>query len=155
MHCSVVLLVLSSFYLVSHNSLHDMRKFHASNLGASFDLINTLEGRTNGVIHETYVKQRPDKLKENYVKYMHNVMIHPELFEGPHCGSTVGNNQVAQVNQGMSIVAPDSSSEVVPSNMGQGITINGNVNIFSLDQNFIQVLNEKGIGLDDLIKKMR
>ena len=65
---------------------HMLRKFHASNIGCSFEVINTLEGRTNGTIHETYVKTRPDKLKEVYMEHMHNVMIHPENFEGPHCG---------------------------------------------------------------------
>jgi hypothetical protein len=62
---------------------HMLRKFHASNLGASFDLINTLEGRTNGVIHETYVKIKPSVIKEKYLEYMVNVMIHPELFWYP------------------------------------------------------------------------
>lgn len=66
---------------------HMLRKYHASNIGCAFEIINTLEGRTNGTIHETYVKLRPDKLKEIYMEHMHNVMIHPELYEGPHCGS--------------------------------------------------------------------
>ena len=62
---------------------HTLRKFHASNLGASFDLINTLEGRTNGVIHETYVKQNPSEIKDKYMQYMCNVMIHPEWYWYP------------------------------------------------------------------------
>ena len=65
---------------------HMLRKYHASNIGCSFEVINTLEGRTNGTIHETYVMQRPEKLKQIYMEHMHNVMIHPENFEGPHCG---------------------------------------------------------------------
>ena len=62
---------------------HMLRKFHASNLGASFDLINTLEGRSNGEIYTTYVKLDPHAVKEKYLEYMVNVMIHPELFWYP------------------------------------------------------------------------
>jgi hypothetical protein len=46
-------------------------------------LINTLEGRTNGVIHETYVKQNPSEIKDKYMQYMRNVMIHPEWYWYP------------------------------------------------------------------------
>lgn len=74
---------------------HMLRKFHASNIGCSFELINTLEGRTNGTIHEIYVKQKPAEIKQTYMEYMHNVMIHPERFEGPHCvGETI--NEMVQ-----------------------------------------------------------
>ena len=59
---------------------HALRKFHASNLGCSFDVINMLEGRSNGTIHQTYVKTQPEKLRIVYMKYMHNVMIKPDEF---------------------------------------------------------------------------
>ena len=59
---------------------HALRKFHASNIGCSFDVINMLEGRSNGTIHQTYVKTQPEKLRETYMKYMKNVMIKPEEF---------------------------------------------------------------------------
>jgi len=84
---------------------HMLRKFHASNIGCSFEVINTLEGRTNGTIHETYVKQRPDQLKQTYMQYMHNVMIHPERFEGPHCGGedikSIVHDEIQQVTGGV------------------------------------------------------
>ena len=75
---------------------HTIRKFHASNIGCSFELINTLEGRTNGTIHETYVKQKPDEIKQKYMKYMHNVMIHPEDFIGPECGQQTEEGKLQQ-----------------------------------------------------------
>ena len=59
---------------------HALRKYHASNIGCSFDVINMLEGRSNGTIHQTYVKTQPEKLRETYMKYMKNVMIKPEEF---------------------------------------------------------------------------
>ena len=83
---------------------HALRKYHASNLGCSFDVINTLEGRTNGTIHETYVKQKPEALKEVYMEHMHNVMIHPELFEGPHCG---GESEKEQIKNSIKELVPD------------------------------------------------
>ncbi|WP_323736231.1 hypothetical protein PXD04_10170 [Methanosphaera sp. ISO3-F5] len=83
---------------------HMLRKYHASNIGCSFEAINTLEGRTNGVIHETYVKQKPDELKKVYMEHMHNVMIHPERFEGPHCGGedikSIVKDEIQQVTNG-------------------------------------------------------
>ena len=75
---------------------HTLRKFHASNIGCSFDVINMLEGRTNGTIHETYVKQKPDKIKEVYMEHMHNVMLYPELFIGPHCGQQTDEGKIQQ-----------------------------------------------------------
>ena len=83
---------------------HTLRKFHASNLGCSFDIINTLEGRTNGTIHETYVKQKPDQLKKVYMEYMCNVMIHPEQFIGPHCG---GEREEEKIKNSIKELVPD------------------------------------------------
>ena len=83
---------------------HTLRKFHASNLGCSFDVINTLEGRTNGTIHETYVKQKPDQLKKVYMEHMCNVMIHPEQFIGPHCG---GEREEEKIKNSIKELVPD------------------------------------------------
>ncbi|MBE6486633.1 MAG: integrase [Methanosphaera stadtmanae] len=55
---------------------HTLRKFHASNLQLSREYIDLLQGRSRNVIHETYIKTNPDKLKEIYVKNMKNVMIY-------------------------------------------------------------------------------
>ena len=97
---------------------HMLRKFHASNLGCSFEVINTLEGRTNGTIHETYVMTRPEKLKKIYMEHMHNVMIHPENFEGPHCGS---NTLTAVVQKEVRKVNPQLVQEgAQPTNMVPG-----------------------------------
>ena len=83
---------------------HTLRKFHASNIGCSFDIINTLEGRTNGTIHETYVKQKPDQLKKVYMEHMCNVMIHPEQFIGPHCG---GEREEEKIKNSIKELVPD------------------------------------------------
>lgn len=103
---------------------HMLRKFHASNIGCSFEVINTLEGRTNGTIHETYVKQKPDKLKQVYMEHMHNVMIHPELFEGPHCGGThvvqhVVNENNIEVNSNVSATGMQSNDFMVAKEIGK------------------------------------
>ena len=54
---------------------HALRKFHASNIGCGVELIDELQGRGKTTIHEAYIKDRPQKIKEDYMKYMDNVMI--------------------------------------------------------------------------------
>lgn len=54
---------------------HNLRKFHASNIGLSAEYIDALQGRSKNEVHETYIKTNPDKLKEIYMKSMSNVMI--------------------------------------------------------------------------------
>ncbi len=54
---------------------HVLRKFHASNLGVPAEYVDALQGRSKNVVHEAYIKTNPRKLKELYVKNMHNVMI--------------------------------------------------------------------------------
>ena len=83
---------------------HTLRKFHASNLGCSFDVINTLEGRTNGTIHETYVKQKPDQLKKVYMEHMHNVMINTKDYIGPHLG---GEREEEKIKNSLVELVPD------------------------------------------------
>ena len=54
---------------------HTLRKFHAS-IGLPAEYIDSLQGRSKNVIHETYIKTNPEKLKEIYQTAMHNVMIY-------------------------------------------------------------------------------
>ena len=54
---------------------HTLRKFNASNIGLSQDNIDLLQGRSRGVIHETYIKTNPEWLKETYMTVMDNVTI--------------------------------------------------------------------------------
>lgn len=54
---------------------HTLRKFHASNIGLSAEYIDSLQGRSKNMIHETYIKTNPVKLKQIYKSAMKNVMI--------------------------------------------------------------------------------
>ena len=54
---------------------HALRKFHASNIGLSAEYIDALQGRSKNEIHATYIKTNPEKLKEIYMKVMHNILI--------------------------------------------------------------------------------
>ena len=56
---------------------HALRKFHASNIGLPMEYIDALQGRSKNKVHETYIKTDPRKLKEIYMKNMHNVSIYP------------------------------------------------------------------------------
>lgn len=57
---------------------HSLRKFHASNIGLSHDLVDELQGRAKTKVHEAYIKTNPKRLKEIYMSAMHNVMIDDE-----------------------------------------------------------------------------
>ena len=54
---------------------HALRKFHASNIGLSADIVDALQGRAKTKVHEAYIKTNPVKLKEVYMGAMHNVMV--------------------------------------------------------------------------------
>ena len=54
---------------------HALRKFHASNIGCSVELIDELQGRGKSIIHEAYIKDRPTKIKHEYMKHMNNILI--------------------------------------------------------------------------------
>lgn len=54
---------------------HTLRKFHASNIGLSAEYIDSLQGRSKNIVHETYIKTNPRKLKEIYKSAMKNVML--------------------------------------------------------------------------------
>ena len=64
---------------------HALRKYHASNIGLSHDLIDELQGRAKTKVHEAYIKTNPIKLKEIYMGAMHNVMVFDEWI-GEHKG---------------------------------------------------------------------
>ena len=55
---------------------HSLRKFHASNIGLSAEYVDALQGRSKSIIHQTYIKTNPQKLKEMYESVMGNVLIY-------------------------------------------------------------------------------
>ena len=60
---------------------HALRKFHASNIGLSADIVDELQGRAKTKVHEAYIKTNPKRLKEIYMGAMHNVMIFDDWIE--------------------------------------------------------------------------
>lgn len=57
---------------------HMLRKFHASNLkkaGMDTYSVNVLQGKSHGRVDDVYFFEDEDKLKEDYVKYMHALVI--------------------------------------------------------------------------------
>lgn len=54
---------------------HALRKFHASNIGLSADIVDELQGRGKSRVREAYMKTNPRRLKEIYMGAMHNVMV--------------------------------------------------------------------------------
>jgi len=54
---------------------HTLRKFHASNIGLSAENIDSLQGRSKNIVHETYIKPNPEKLKRIYIKAMDNLSL--------------------------------------------------------------------------------
>ncbi|MCR5027397.1 MAG: integrase [Methanobrevibacter sp.] len=54
---------------------HTLRKYHASNIGLTAEYVDALQGRSKNVVHETYIKTNPKKLKEIYMSVMDNVMV--------------------------------------------------------------------------------
>ena len=60
---------------------HTLRKFHASNLGLSAEYIDSLQGRSKNMVHATYIKTNPTKLKEIYKSAMKNIMIYDNKIE--------------------------------------------------------------------------
>jgi hypothetical protein len=58
--------------------MHMLRKFHASNLGCGAHLIDELQGRRKSQVHEAYIKDKPEKIIEQYIKYMPNILINKD-----------------------------------------------------------------------------
>ncbi len=82
---------------------HSLRKYHASNIGLSKDHIDELQGRAKTKVHEAYIKTNPKKLKEIYMRAMHNVMVFDEWiekyenFDKKEDRNTVIENQVINI----------------------------------------------------------
>jgi len=54
---------------------HALRKFHASNINLSAELVDELQGRGRSEVHDAYIKTRPEALKKSYKNKMANVEI--------------------------------------------------------------------------------
>ena len=54
---------------------HNLRKFNSSNIGLSPETIDLLHGRSQGKIHEAYIKTNPEELKKVYMTALDNVYI--------------------------------------------------------------------------------
>lgn len=57
---------------------HNLRKYHASNIGLNTEYIDALQGRSKNQVHQTYIKTNPEKLKELYKKALPNIIINQE-----------------------------------------------------------------------------
>lgn len=71
---------------------HSLRKFHASNIGLSDETIDLLQGRSKDVVHATYIKTNPEKLKQIYMNVMDNVTIGKITKEIKHEEFTININ---------------------------------------------------------------
>ena len=60
---------------------HALRKFHASNIDLSADIVDELQGRGKSRVREAYMKTNPRRLKEIYIGAMHNVMVFDDWIE--------------------------------------------------------------------------
>ena len=54
---------------------HALRKFHASNINLSFEIVDELQGRGKSEVHDAYIKTKPEELKKSYKSKMSNVKI--------------------------------------------------------------------------------
>jgi len=54
---------------------HALRKFHASNINLSPDIVDELQGRGKSEVHDAYIKSKPETLKKSYKSKMANVCI--------------------------------------------------------------------------------
>lgn len=77
---------------------HALRKFHASNIGLSAEDVDSLQGRSKNMVHETYIKVNPRRLKELYVGVMCNVMFFGGLDDGVDGGGVVNQEFTIVVN---------------------------------------------------------
>jgi integrase len=60
---------------------HILRKFHASNISINAEYIDALQGRSKNIIHETYIKTRPDALRKIYINAMDDLSLNKEIKE--------------------------------------------------------------------------
>ena len=63
---------------------HVLLKFHACNIFLAAENSYSFQVRSKNVIHETYIKTNPERLKKIYMDVMGNLMINidgvPEVF---------------------------------------------------------------------------
>ncbi|MDO5820091.1 MAG: integrase [Methanobrevibacter sp.] len=83
---------------------HSLRKFHASNIGLSHDLVDELQGRAKTKVHEAYIKTNPKRLKEIYMSAMHNVMIYDEWIRENEISDKKGDRNVVIERQEINII---------------------------------------------------
>ena len=60
---------------------HTLRKFNASNIGMATEDIDAIQGRSKNVVHEAYIKVKPEELKKRYMQHMWRVCIDNEWKE--------------------------------------------------------------------------
>ena len=54
---------------------HALRKFHASNINISPEVVDELQDRGKSEVHDAYIKTKPEELKKSYKSKMCNVEI--------------------------------------------------------------------------------
>jgi len=54
---------------------HALRKFHASNIDLSSEIVDELQGRGKSEVHDAYIKSKPETLRKTYKSKMANVEI--------------------------------------------------------------------------------
>lgn len=60
---------------------HVLRKWNASNIQMTTEDIDNIQGRSKDVVHEAYIKVRPERLKKTYMEHMWRVCISREWRE--------------------------------------------------------------------------
>lgn len=58
---------------------HSLRKFHASNIELPQEYIDLLQGRSRGIVRDSYIKTNPEWLREIYMEAMDNVTIQNDV----------------------------------------------------------------------------
>ena len=61
---------------------HMLRKFHASNLkkaGMNEYSVNVMQGKSNGKVNDVYFFEDENKLREDYVNFLHGVLIFTDV----------------------------------------------------------------------------
>lgn len=54
---------------------HVLRKWNASNIQMTSEDIDNIQGRSKDVVHEAYIKVKPERLKKTYMEHMWRVCI--------------------------------------------------------------------------------
>ncbi len=57
---------------------HVLRKWNASNINMTTEDIDNIQGRSKDVVHEAYIKVKPERLKKIYMQHMWRVCISEE-----------------------------------------------------------------------------